>query len=155
MASIYGTNKKKLSVIIPAVQQQGLGSLDCGVFAIANIVEFCVTGYNELDQNVRDWAFDMNQCRFHLLNCIKLKSFTTFPKLNLKQQVKIDRYVVDIDLFCSCGFSEAYGDMVACDRCAAWYHQRCVPDYDEKVKNWFCDKCPNKRARRKPKKIAN
>ena len=56
------------------VQRQSAGSLNCGVFAIANIVEFCINGYSELEKCSRDWDFDENN-RKHLVQCIENNLF--------------------------------------------------------------------------------
>ena len=35
---------------MPFTQHQDPGTLDCGIFVIANIVEFCTNGYTELEK---------------------------------------------------------------------------------------------------------
>jgi Ulp1 family protease len=45
MSRIYGKNKDIVPVKIHKVQQQ-TNSVDCGVFAIAFMTEFCFSGWN-------------------------------------------------------------------------------------------------------------
>ena len=47
LAQIYSYGKSKLNVKIPCVQQQH-NSYDCGLFAIANMMEFATNRYNGL-----------------------------------------------------------------------------------------------------------
>ena len=66
---------------MPFTQQQDPGTLDCGIFAIANIVEFYTNGYKELEKQSQAWNFDMVNSRKHLMACIKSKKLLPFPKV--------------------------------------------------------------------------
>jgi len=95
LAYIYGCGLNNLTVYVPNIQQQEIGTADCGVFAIANIVEFCITGYKELEMQSRSWNFEMSKCRKHLVACLKSKLFIPFPKFSLPNEIKMD-----VDKFC-------------------------------------------------------
>jgi Ulp1 family protease len=64
MSMIYGKGKTVVPVKIPNVQQQK-NSIDCGVFAIAFMVEFCFNNFIGRD-NVN---FDTYTMRDHLIKC--------------------------------------------------------------------------------------
>ena len=66
-----GCGMKDLGVFVSYVQHQELSTVDCGVFGIANIVEFCISGYNELEIQSRLWNFDIANCRKQLVRCLK------------------------------------------------------------------------------------
>ena len=77
IATIYRTHNTYIDVIVPPVQQQNGGS-DCGLFAIAFLVEVVSGG------DVATAVFRQAQMRRHLAKCIRFKEFTTFPKNNYK-----------------------------------------------------------------------
>ena len=62
-------------VILQNVQQQQ-NSVDCGIFAIAFLVELCANGFNNLINS----TFDVSEMRNHLSVCIENKHFQPFPK---------------------------------------------------------------------------
>jgi hypothetical protein len=154
LAKIYGCGKKKLVVHVPHTQQQSPGTVDCGVFAVANIVEFCINGFKELDQLSHNWNFNMSLAREHLKSCLQQQQFTPFPKVYLakEQFMNVDRH--NIDLFCTCSLPETFGDMVSCDRCNMWYHQGCLGKTTFNSP-WCCSSCQSKRPRKKPFKLVN
>ena len=71
----YVIPQTDLIVHVPLGQNQS-NSLDCGVFAIANTVEFCETRF---ERNFI-YSFDTSQMRSHLIQCMKNMNFTPFPK---------------------------------------------------------------------------
>ena len=84
LCQIYGNGNSRLSVYRSNVQRQSSDTLNCGVFAIANIVEFCINGYKELENCTRTWNFDENNMRNHLVKCLEDGKFTSFPKIEMK-----------------------------------------------------------------------
>ena len=50
LAKLYGRNKNSLSITTSCLQQQQLGP-NCGLFAIAHMVEFCSGNYEGLEKN--------------------------------------------------------------------------------------------------------
>jgi hypothetical protein len=75
MSLIYGKGKTVVPVKIPKVQQQH-NSIDCGVFAVAFMVEFCFNNFIGRD-NVN---FDTYTMRDHLIKCIESQQCSPFPK---------------------------------------------------------------------------
>lgn len=75
LGKIYGSGEKAIKVSVSEVKQQQNG-VDCGVYAIANLTEFCFTG-NCDNQPVN---YDINNMRSHLVKCINDKKFTPFPR---------------------------------------------------------------------------
>ena len=73
LSQIYGNpSVKTLNVKIPRLQQQP-NSFDCGVFAIANAVEFC---HNQ-SLNFRQ-TYVVSEMRPHLIKCLESGVFLTF-----------------------------------------------------------------------------
>ena len=127
-------------------------TLDCGVFAIANAVEFCFTGYPELGQQKRDWDFDNYCMRDHLLDCLNNEEFRQFPKI-VKEETEMATDIFNITISCPCGLANLTGNvMICCDRCQKWYHEECADDNAKTQTTWLCHLCKNKRLRRVPKK---
>jgi Ulp1 family protease len=56
-------------------QQQNNG-YDCGLFAIANLVEFC---FNDATYNYKN-EFVLNKMRKHLIHCLERGEFSKFPQ---------------------------------------------------------------------------
>ena len=151
-SSLYGSGKTCLNIFAPNVQQQHSSSLDCGVFAIANAVEFCFNGYPELEKKNRTWDFDTYVIRQHLLECLINEEFTIFPKIKVSP-VAMNVDVFDIKIDCLCGLANITGSMmVSCDHCRKWFHQNCSNQKNLNISSWLCDNCKNKRLRRLPKK---
>ena len=152
LACLYGSGVQNLGVFVPHIQQQMPGTVDCGVFAVANVVEYCINGYNELELHSRSWDFDMPNCRKHLVSCLESKKFVTFPKIPLLNAIKMDTDKFSIPLLCPCGLPDIFGDMVACDRCGKWHHQRCCKSPFNANEAWFCNLCQAKRPTKTPSK---
>ena len=127
MSMIYGKGKTVVPVKIPNVQQQK-NSIDCGVFAIVFMVEFCFNNFIGRD-NVN---FDTYTMRDHLIKCIESQQFSPFPKtkptrtkvLSLKNTSV--NFSIEKECTARCNLPNLFEDMVCCDRCSAWYHYGCV-----------------------------
>ena len=83
LSKLYKTGR----ITVPFVQQQK-NSVDCGIFALAFLVDFCVHGI----EGLFDKVFDVNGMRNHLIRCIENNSFQNFPRLRVDQSQR------DIDL---------------------------------------------------------
>jgi hypothetical protein len=75
-SSIYGQGKPSMVVKLPEVQQQTNGFY-CGVYAIANLVEFCSKGSFNFKRKTN---FIENYMRSHLISCLESGHFTPFPQ---------------------------------------------------------------------------
>ncbi|VDH90725.1 Hypothetical predicted protein [Mytilus galloprovincialis] len=78
LSQIYSHGKKRLLVKLPEVQKQ-TNSIDCGLFAIANAVEFCFTSFS----GGIHVEFDTELLREHLVICLEKGEFIPFPKKKL------------------------------------------------------------------------
>ena len=149
LSSAYGENRKVLKITVPSIQQQTNG-VDCGLFAIANLVEFCFNGFNGKE----DLEFEIDFMRQHLVQCIENGLFTKFPKKKkTKTRKKVSNVVFDIFIDCEaegCHISNVFDDMVACDAgCDRWFHNRCVSEdsnihFSRDSFIWKCRKCSQK-----------
>ena len=84
--------------LVPSPQQKG--ALDCGVFAIANLVEYL------MGSSIENVEYDQEKMRNHLVQCLKNQKMTKFPKkrgrkrvneLNVKMIEVIDSRVVNVN----------------------------------------------------------
>ena len=135
---VYETRR----VILPNVQQQQ-NSVDCGIFAIAFLVELCANGFN----NLMNSTFDVSEMRNHLSVCIENKHFQPFPKTqdNVKPK-RSNPIIYEIEADCnSCTLPNIFDDMIGCENgdCEFWYHMKCV-DINKTISDslkFICDHC--------------
>ena len=136
LSKLYKTGR----ITVPFVQQQK-NSVDCGIFALAFLVDFCVHGI----EGLFDKVFDVNGMRNHLIRCIENNSFSEFPKIKGGPKSKRHRSTIyTIEMDCSaCTLPNLYDDMVQCNQCDKWYHVCCTP-IDQTITDSFafnCDFC--------------
>ena len=79
LAQMYGHGKSKLKVYIPQLQQQNNG-YDCGLFAIANMMEFIANRYTGLQEGKLEFEFIQCEMREHLVKCFNQQYMEPFPK---------------------------------------------------------------------------
>lgn len=124
-----------LEVEIPPVQIQ-TGSVDCGLFAIAFAYELA-SG----KQVLKEVCFDQTKMRSHLLSCFENGELTAFPyKRRRPYANQREHNGVTIKTFCQCRLPEEYDNMVKCDDCRKWFHQKCV-EYTCTQTEWLCPSC--------------
>jgi Ulp1 family protease len=75
LCKMYGQNNNRILIKIPEVQKQD-NSIDCGLFAIANAVEFCNNGF----KGGTHINYDEKYMRDHLIYCLERGFFSQFPK---------------------------------------------------------------------------
>ena len=81
LAALYGRDMPCLSVKIPKIQQQTNG-VDCGLFAIANVVQACFGGA----PGKQLITYNTNYLRDHLIYCLERQDFSPFPKHDTKEK---------------------------------------------------------------------
>ncbi|KAK3930203.1 Protein FAR-RED IMPAIRED RESPONSE 1 [Frankliniella fusca] len=139
LAMIAKSKENSFKVIRPPCKQQN-NARDCGLFAIAFAVDYCL-------HKCSDYVdYNPSAMRFHLLNCLEAGSFTAFPRLNASRQKKIKELSLSetVEISCTCRLPSNFDDeMVVCDRCGQWFHVSCVGlDKDDMPEDWFCsDDC--------------
>ncbi|KAK3920964.1 LOW QUALITY PROTEIN: Chromatin remodeling protein SHL [Frankliniella fusca] len=107
-----------ITVNRPACKQQN-NAYDCGLFAIANAVEYCFASSTDFVD------FNPSAMRDHLLKCFDAGSFTQFPRLNSSRMKKLkeDEITDTFDISCSCRLPNNFDvEMVVCDQCNEWFH---------------------------------
>ena len=75
LPQIYSTTSAVLQVKIPRVQQHS-NSYDCGLFAIANVVEVCFAP-DSFNTRV---TYKVSKMREHLIECLDNGNTSQFPK---------------------------------------------------------------------------
>ena len=81
---MYGHGKLKLKVDIPQLQQQN-NAYDCGLFAIANMMEFVANKYSGLQEGKLEFEFIQCKLREHLVKCFNQQYMEPFPKKKFKK----------------------------------------------------------------------
>lgn len=124
-----------LTIHLPSVQQQK-GCHDCGLFALAFMVEVCE------GRAPGSATFDQPGMRSHLQRCMKNGKLSAFPKVQRIKGIAFSRKKrIQKKLYCICRMPAIYDDqMISCDGCGEWYHCKCVPTAIAK-KTWFCSAC--------------
>ena len=134
--------QEKYTLVYCKVQPQNKG--DCGVHAIANIVEYCINSFN----GQTDVQFKKEDLRKHLHDCLENKFFEPFPKkrsLKCKAHIRAQKTEI-FHMDCDCRYPDCFETMVQCDNkmCKnGWYHIKCsgysgAANSDE---SWLCSKC--------------
>ncbi|KAK2184660.1 hypothetical protein NP493_259g04005 [Ridgeia piscesae] len=68
LAQICGSSDGQLVIHVPSLSTQVMGS-ECGLYAIANMFEFCHGGFNNVPKEKMTWEFLQDGLRSHLINC--------------------------------------------------------------------------------------
>ena len=125
-------------------QQQRAKLGNCGLFAIANMLDFCING--RIDKAEFDFKEDL--MRPHLVACLEQQKFTPFPICFRKNKMALKRkgqpeYIYKIPITCFCGIAEELEDMVMCEGpCSRWFHYSCGnSNGTPQVKKWKCEEC--------------
>jgi hypothetical protein len=138
MIGCEGINK--LLIKLPETQKQD-NSIDCGLFSLANAVEFCQSGF----KGGTHIKFEQKYMREHLVHCLEKGNFSAFPKNHVgfaPQNIKINTYKIEID--CECGKPNAIENMTGCEGikgkklCNVWKHRSCAGNL--KGNTWYCIK---------------
>ncbi|XP_078310197.1 uncharacterized protein LOC144618313 [Crassostrea virginica] len=136
LASMYGSDYHQLTVRIPQIQQQ-TNSVDCGLFAIANAVQFCFSLYQGSDL----LKFDEPFLRHHLLHCLEKGAFSPFPRIETKAKLNKKKITyIDVQCDCKCILPNLMQEMIGCDApfksCSVWRHRSCAEVEDDD--DWYC-----------------
>ena len=118
-----------------SVQQQK-GLHDCGLFAVAYMIE-------ELEGNcVEKVIFDQSRMREHFESCLQNNTMSVFPKSSRRKEIPFSREEVHTEeLYCICKMPDIFDSrMISCDECTRWYHLKCVR-VDPGKKAWKCFRC--------------
>lgn len=137
LSAIYGHGKRNLLVKLPDAQQQTNG-YDCGVYAIANMMEYCDKGKFNTQRRTN---FIEKYMRPHLISCLEKGHFTPFPQGITSSSDFVRIYARRIDSNCQCGKPDVFENMIGCEakrgriNCAKWVHQTCSGVSED----WYCD----------------
>ena len=137
IACIYKPQGNILELQRLPVQQQR-GSHDCGVFAIAYMIEVCN------GNNVEAVSFNQARMRNHLRICLENGVISPFPKATRKISAqKSQSQVIREVLYCQCKMPDFYDErMISCDKCSEWFHCSCMNIAKRhKRASWICPGC--------------
>ena len=140
LTSLYGNACAFFPIKIPAIQQQN-NNHDCGVYAIANLTQFCFGGYDG-SQEIR---YNDRYMRDHLIYCLERQQFVPFPRIQTKATKKNRKKPKSATIACDCpcGKPNSMEAMVGCDglqgTCTSWRHKSCANmSSQESHEDWFC-----------------
>ena len=147
IAQIYGSGQEEIIVLIPEIQQQ-TNSDDCGLFLIANMMEFCTDRYKGLQEGKLPFTFWQQDMRQTLIESLSSKHMKPFPKRKLKTAKTIRMHHDRVVLECCCRLPEIYDDMVECEMCGKWRFNKCEQlKTDEDVHNFkICSECKRQQS---------
>ena len=137
LSAIYGQGKTNLLIKLPEVQQQTNG-YDCGVYALANLFEFCYSGTYNTQKHTH---YIERYMRSHLIACLEKGHFSPFPQSTSTNTDVVKVYTRKIESICYCGKPDVFQNMVGCEakrgrvKCSKWVHQSCSGVSGD----WFCD----------------
>ena len=141
LAQIYGKGRDNLEIIAPFVKSQ-VGGNDCGAFAIANLVEFCMGNFWR-DKDSMSSCGDLCQdtLRSHLVTCFEKQKFSEFMARSSYGRKSYKSYSIDTN--CRCGLPNEYDDnMVLCNGCGGWFHHVCAGVGESSLPDvWLCFEC--------------
>ena len=141
LALLYGQGNENLQVLTPVISKQKGGS-DCGIYAIANMVEFCIGNFLPIDDkfNIKG-DYLQYEMRENLLTYFQNGIFCEFEKTG-KNRKEVKMIEHEIAITCPCGLPDEYCDMIGCDDCDGWYHKICANmDVSKLPESWQCDQC--------------
>ena len=143
LASIYRTHDSSFNVHVLPVQQQQNGS-DCGVFAVAFLVEVATGG------DVNTVIFRPEAMRGHLAKCIKENKFSPFPKRQRRTKIaRAEACTITIKVYCVCRLPETFSaTMFDCDSCHEWFHNDCF-GHQKAPSHFICSECSARRGRKR------
>lgn len=140
LSSLYKPLSGSTLHIIQLPIQQQKGVHDCGVFAIANMIEVIKGG------KITRINFDQFKMRKHLEVALSSGTITEFPKTRkITQRCESQEFKEEV--FCICKMPECYDmRMITCDVCSCWYHFKCV-NLKKGRKSWVCPNCQPSRSK--------
>ena len=145
MSQIYRNCRNTENIInvsIPSKFNKQMQGSDCGLFAIANLVEYCFGRYDEIIKGgTIGWEFKQCETRGHLVKCLQNLQFQPFPKVQKRRAIKIIHVAYDLKVWCVCGMPEEYGDMICCGRFEKLFHGLCVGAEMSMDMSWECTIC--------------
>ena len=121
----------KVDVMAMATQK---GSSDCGLYAIAVSTALA----NDIDPVTL--VYHQDDMRAHFGYCLEKKKMEVFTVLKTRRITNHIVYTVMIYLCPICQKCDNGTRMVQCEVCNRWYHDSCIPKYDEE-KDWYCSTC--------------
>ena len=122
LAVVYGGSKQSLHITVPDTHRQSNG-VDCGLYAIAHLTEFCFQG-----KPMPNVIFDTAKMRSHLVLCFENQKLSEFPKTNklLNTRRKRDVKTFNVPLYCICTLPSCLDIMIQCKKCKDIFHKSCV-----------------------------
>ena len=109
-----------------------------GVYAIANLVEFCHKGTFNYRRKTK---FIEKYMRQHLISCLENGHFTPFPQCTTSNTDFVKIHTRKIECSCDCGKPDVFQDMIGCEakrgriNCNKWVHVGCSGVSND----WYCD----------------
>jgi polycystin 1L2 len=138
LAALYAEPNTDMTINVPTVQKQSPGN--CGMFAIANAVQFCFSRFCGEKQS----QYKTKQMRQHTIECLENGKFTPFPSntLSCRRRNKVKKVVINIACR-QCHLPDIFDNMVCCDTCDKWLHNGCTKNqrFVKQTNEFVCHMC--------------
>ena len=130
--------------------QQQTNGYDCGVFALAFAISLAYGQKPEETQYVGNLRKELMEMLLNgvlePLRCVSNKVFLRSAVLaNMHVNVRLTKMHKSIDALCYCRLPESYGDLIQCQECKLYFHQRCFligsSHIAEKITKFICFGC--------------
>ena len=131
--------------------QQQTNGYDCGVFALAFAISLALGQKPEEMQYVGDLRKELLEMLLHEslqpLKSVPQKAFYRGTVLsNMHVNVGLNVMHKSIDALCYCRLPESFGDIIQCQKCKLYFHQKCFligssAQVAEKIKRFCCFGC--------------
>ena len=117
----YAKGDDKLIQVDVVHTQQQVGSSDCGLFAIANVMALA----SGID--IERVTFRQTKMRSHFLQCLQEQRLTMFPhKVSDSSNSRLRRKVFVITMNCHCNAFLPNSNLIKCSECNKLLHLQCL-----------------------------
>ena len=143
----YAKGDDKLIQVDVVHTQQQVGSSDCGLFAIANVMALA----SGID--IERVTFRQTKMRSHFLQCLQEQRLTMFPhKVSDSSNSRLRRKLFVITTNCHCNAFLPNSNLIKCSECNKLFHLHCLTHSHQNsnsrhTSSWTCQVCTKKQQR--------
>ena len=129
------------------IKETEVGSSDCGLFAIANVMALA----SGID--IERVTFRQTKMRSHFLQCLQEQRLTMFPhKVSDSSNSRLRRKLFVITTNCHCNAFLPNSNLIKCSECNKLFHLQCLTHSHQNsnsrhTSSWTCQVCTKKQQR--------
>ena len=139
VSTIMNCEAAAIIIRVMNIERQRSGHA-CGLYAIAAAVDLC------LGNDPCSSLYDEENMRNHLELRLHKRAIAQFPQQFRDTSQRVLKEI-SVPVYCICCYPDCktcFADMVCCDSCGQWFHERCLCIQDIKAlkkSKWFCFRC--------------